>query len=304
MAPAFVVAPFAATAPVVAAVVVAAIVAADLAATGLVPGFRVVVVPLATTPGIGLAAGFVAVVAGVGFAEVVVAVGFAVVVVAVGFAVAVVPAGRVAVAVAGTGRRAALAPTVGAVGVGIVTGRCDAVVNAGLVAGFAVGRAAVAFAAVAIAPDSRVVSVTRVELEPPARVARNDQPGFADCAVASACFAGWVTAGVVDGLPAFAGMPFGVGVADGIADALGPEETTGLAAVVRSMRSAWVSGAGRAAVVGFVAVPVTAVVFAAVAVLDDVVVPGRVAVVTVGFTAVGFVVAGAGTGRRAATVTP
>jgi hypothetical protein len=101
---------------------------------------------------------------------------------------------------------------------------------------------------VAIAPASSVEAVTWVELEPPAFAARNDQPGFAPAAAAKDCFAGFVVAGV--GRDAgVAGAAFGAVVAGGTTEAFGPEPAIGLAALVRSMRSALVNGAGRAPVV-------------------------------------------------------
>lgn len=167
-----------------------------------------------------------------------------------------------------------------------------------VVTGFVAGVVALAtcfgavFGATATAPDSSVEAVTRPELEPPVVALRNDQPGFAVLAAANACRAGLTAAGT--GFLAGAGVGAGVGVgfvgAGGVSVAFGPEETTGRAAVVRSMRSALVGGSARdvAGGVAVVAVFVVAIVVAGFAV----VLPGFAAEV------------GGGAWRFAATVTP
>jgi hypothetical protein len=190
-----------------------------------------------------------------------------------------------------------------------------AVVGRGVVAGFAAVVAVVAFVVVdgfavevagftvpvgfatATAPNSRVEALTRVVLEPPAFVVRNDQPGVDPWAVANDCFAGLTAAGTGFAGVFARGLVVVVVVAGGTSDAFGPEEATGFAAVVRSIRSALVGGAVRAVLVEVVVAVVVAVVVVGAA--------GRV----VAFDGVAFAaVVGPGLAvvvvRGAATVTP
>jgi hypothetical protein len=267
---------------------------AAVVGAGRAPGFVRVDEPSATTPGIAFAAG-----AG----RFAVAAGF--VVVAVDTPGDAFVAGRVVpvvVAFVVFAVVAAVDPVVAEVVVEVAGAPVAVVAFAGVVrVGAAVFGGVVG--ATAIAPDSSVEAVVLVELEPPVFAARNDHPGFDPAAAANACFAGVAVVVVAGGFAGVvAGAFFAPSVAGGTSEAFDPEPAIGFAAVVRSIRSAPVSGVVRPAVVGVregvgtvvagvVVAAFAAVVFAAV---DPVVVLGAVRVAGVA----GFVV------RFASTVMP